>query len=254
MREFNTFSIVARCGRTGHLGVAVATAVPAVGAVCPYVRSGVGAVSTQSWVNPYLAIDVLDAIAAGAAAQEALDQVIAADDGRALRQIGVVDAAGRAAAWSGAACTQWYGQVVGDGFAVQGNMLTGAETIDAMVAAFTGSAAMNLDERLMRALEAADAAGGDKRGKQSAAIRVMGQEAYAIVDARVDEHAEPVIELRRVLEIVRLQAVPFVLGMPRRGVAAGAAPMEVTAMLALSPPQRPGGGGSALPGRHCQTP
>jgi uncharacterized Ntn-hydrolase superfamily protein len=137
MREFNTFSIVARCGRTGHLGVAVATAVPAVGAVCPYVRSGVGAVSTQSWVNPYLAIDVLDAIAGGVAAQAALDQVIAADDGRALRQIGVVDAAGRAAAWSGAECTQWYGQIVGDGFAVQGNMLTGAETINAMAAAFT---------------------------------------------------------------------------------------------------------------------
>ncbi|MDR3537920.1 MAG: DUF1028 domain-containing protein [Acetobacteraceae bacterium] len=247
MREFNTFSIVARCKRTGHLGVAVATAVPAVGAVCPYIRSGIGAVSTQSWVNPYLAIDVLDAIAGGATAQAALDQAIAADDGRALRQIGVVDAAGRAAAWSGADCTSWFGQVVGDGFTAQGNMLTGAETIDAMVRAFTEGETADLDERLMRALEAADAAGGDKRGKQSAAIRVHGEEAYALIDARVDEHAQPVTELRRVLEIVRLQAVPFVKGMPRRDGPAGAAPPEVTAMLALSPPQRPGGGGSALP-------
>jgi len=246
MCEFNTFSIVARCRRTERLGVAVATAVPAVGAVCPYIRSGIGVGSTQSWMNPYLAFDVLQAMATGATAQEALDEVIAADDGRALRQIGVVDAAGRAAAWSGADCTTWFGQVVDDGFAVQGNMLIGAETIDAMVSAFTGSDAADLDERLMLALEAADEAGGDKRGKQSAAIRVHGPEAYAIIDARVDEHVEPVAELRRVLEIVRLQAVPFVMGMPRRDSAAGAAPPEVTAMLALSPPQRPGGGGRAL--------
>jgi uncharacterized Ntn-hydrolase superfamily protein len=215
--------------------------------VCPYVRSGVGAVSTQSWVNPYLAIDVLDALAAGATAADALDAVMAADAGRDLRQIGVVDAAGRSAAWSGAGCTPWFGQIVGEGFAAQGNMLTGAGTIDAMAAAFTHGEAADLDERLMRALEAADKAGGDRLGKQSAAIRVHGKEAYAIIDARVDDHAEPVAELRRVLEIVRLQAVPFVTGMPKRDAPAGAAPAEVAAMLALSPPDRPGGGGSFPP-------
>ncbi len=244
--ELNTFSIVARCDITGRLGVAVATAVPAVGSMCPFTRANVGAVSTQSWVNPYLAIAVLDAIAQGTDAPAALEQVMATDEGRELRQIGVVDAQGRAASWSGEDCTSWFGHEVGGGFAVQGNMLTGPDVIAAMADAYRGSAGRPLDERLMRVLEAADAVGGDKRGKQSAALRIHGAEDYPALDLRVDEHAQPIAELRRVLEIARLQLVPFVEGMPRRGQPAGPAPEEVTRILALSPPSRPGGGGSAL--------
>ena len=239
-----TFSIVARCPSTGRLGVAVATAVPAVGSMCPFTRAGTGAVSTQSWVNPYLALDVLDAIAGGQSAPAALEAVLAGDASRELRQIGVVDGAGTAAAFTGANCTPWCGQEVGDGFAAQGNMLTSPEVIAAMAAAFRASEGMPLDERLMRAMEAGDAAGGDRRGRQSASLRLQGEEAYPALDLRVDEHPQPVAELRRVLEIARLQLVPFVEGMPRRGVPPGPAPEAVTAMLALAPPDRPGGGGS----------
>jgi uncharacterized Ntn-hydrolase superfamily protein len=113
-----------------------------------------------------------------------------------------------------------------------------------MVAAFEASADADLAERLMLALEAGDAAGGDKRGKQSAALRVHANEAYALLDIRVDEHAEPVTELRRVLRIARAQLVPFVMGMPKRGKPAEPAPREVTEMLLRSPPHRPEGGGS----------
>ncbi len=242
--ELNTFSIVARCPETGRVGVAVATAVPAVGSICPATRPGAGAVSTQSWVNPYLALAVLEAIAAGAPAPDALAAALADDPARQLRQIGVVDVAGRAAAWTGADCTPWCGQEIGEGFAAQGNMLTGPETIDAMAAAFRASAGQPLEERLMRALEAGDEAGGDRRGKQSAALRVQGEEDYACLDLRVDDHAEPVRELRRVLGIARHQLLPFVEGMPKRGRPAGPAPEAVTSMLLKSPPDRPGGGGS----------
>ncbi|QJP14727.1 DUF1028 domain-containing protein [Starkeya sp. ORNL1] len=239
-----TFSIAARCEQSGRLGVAVATAVPAVGSMCPFTRAGVGAVSTQSWVNPYLAIAVLDSMAGGASAPDALAAVMATDEARELRQIGVVDAQGRAAAWSGAECTLWYGHAIGPGFAVQGNMLTGPEVVAAMAHAWRTSAGAPLDERLMRAMEAGDAAGGDKRGKQSASLRIHGMEDYPALDLRVDDHAEPVRELRRVLEIARLQLVPFIEGMPKRSAPPGPAPEAVTTMLALSPPDRPGGGGS----------
>ncbi|MCK0206653.1 DUF1028 domain-containing protein [Starkeya koreensis] len=240
-----TFSIVARCPLTGRLGVAVATAVPAVGSMCPFTRAGTGAVSTQSWVNPYLALGVLDLIAGGARAPEALAAVLEKDAARELRQIGVVDAAGRASAFTGAECTPWCGQETGEGFAVQGNMLTGPEVIAVMASAFRASTGAPLDERLMRAMEAGDAAGGDKRGRQSASLRIQGAEDYPALDLRVDEHPAPIAELRRVLEIARLQLVPFVEGMPKRDAPPGPAPESVTAMLALSPPQRPGGGGSA---------
>ncbi len=240
-----TFSIVAHCSRTGMLGVAVATAVPAVGAICPHVQSGVGAVSTQSWVNPYLAIDALAAIDRGQSGPDALDFVIGADAGRDTRQIGVVDAHGRSAAWSGAACTPWFGQIVEPHFAVQGNMLVSGETIEAMAEAFRNSAALDLAERLLLALEAGEAAGGDKRGRQSAALKVHAAEAYPWLDLRVDEHPHPVAELRRVYRIARLQLLPFVQGMPTRTDPGARAPDSVVHLLGFAPPARPGGGGSA---------
>ena len=240
-----TFSIVARCPRSGMLGVAVSSAVPAVGAICPYVKSGVGAVSTQSWVNPYLAIEALRLMEMGSSAPAALDQVLAGDARADLRQIGVVDARGGAAAWTGKGCTSWCGDIVADDFAVQGNMLTGEGTLDAMAKAFRDNASLDLAERLLLTLEAGNAAGGDKRGKQSAALRVHHTEEYAWLDLRVDEHARPVDELRRVYRIARLQLLSFVEGMPKRGEAAEGVPAAVGEMLLKSPPDRPGGGGSA---------
>ena len=243
--EVNTFSVVARCARTEQLGVAVSSAVPAVGSICPFVKSGVGAVSTQSWVNPYLALEALRLIEAGNSAQQSLAVVLASDDEKDLRQIGIIDHRGESAAWSGKQCTSWSGHRVAENFAVQGNMLTGARVLESMVAAMRTSETFDLAERLMLALEAGDVAGGDKRGRQSAALLVHEREDYALVDLRVDEHERPVSELRRVYEIARAQLLPFVRGMPRKGQAAVAPPDAVTKMLALPPPQRPGGGGSA---------
>lgn len=241
-----TFSIVAHCPRTGMLGVAVATAVPAVGSTCPYVRTGVGAVSTQSWVNPYLAIDALRLMERGASAPDALAEVMAADEGRETRQIGLVDARGRSAAWSGRECTAWFGQVVEPHFAVQGNMLVSAPTLTDMARSFRESADLDLAERLMRAMEAGEAAGGDKRGRQSASLKVHHREEYPLLDLRVDEHPRPVAELRRVFELAKLQLLPFVKGMPTRDDPGAGAPDAVVKLLGYPPPMRPGGGGSAL--------
>ncbi|MCW5620404.1 MAG: DUF1028 domain-containing protein [Burkholderiales bacterium] len=240
-----TFSVVARCPRTGQLGVTVATAVPAVGSMCPFARARIGAVSTQSWVNPYLALDALRLMQQGTSAAEALDQVMAGDEARDLRQIGMVDAQGRAAAWSGKACTDWFGHIVQPGFAVQGNMLVSGATIDNMARALADSEPLDLAERLLLALEAGEAAGGDKRGRQSAALMVVDTEDYPLIDLRVDEHHHPVAELRRVTTIARLQLLPFVQGMPKKGGAGEAAPDHVVRMLGVPPPYRVGGGGSA---------
>jgi len=233
-----TFSIVAHCPRTGMLGVAVATAVPAVGSTCPYVKSGLGAVSTQSWVNPHLALETLSGLAAGVSADGALEAAIAQDAGSALRQIGVVDAQGRSAAWSGRECTPWFGQIVEAHFAVQGNMLVGEATLLAMAAAFRDSVALDLDERLLRALEAGDAAGGDRRGKQSASLKVHHLQPFPMLDLRVDEHPDPVTELRRVHGIARAELLPFVLQMPASVRGEGSVAPAVLVSLALSPEQR----------------
>ena len=243
--EANTFSIAACCKRTGMVGVAVSTAVPVVGAICPFVRARVGAVTTQAWVNPYLGSQALDLLATGLRASEALERVLAGDNAKDVRQIGVVDAQGGEAVWSGPGCTQWFGHRTGPGYTVQGNMLVGPETLDDMQAAFTRSESLELGERLLLALEAGQAAGGDKRGKQSAALVVYHEEDYPWIDIRVDEHRFPVAELRRIYGIYLLQVRPFLEGMPKRGKPASPPPDSVTSMLLRPPPYRPGGGGSA---------
>jgi uncharacterized Ntn-hydrolase superfamily protein len=233
-----TFSIVARCERTGELGVAVATAVPAVGSMCPYLTAGVGAASTQAWVNPYLAIDALALMQRGKPPLEALAAVLASDAESAGRQIGLIGTAGPGLAFTGADCTPWCGQSTGADFAIQGNMLVGEATLASMRDAWLAEPSADLAERLMAALEAGDAAGGDHRGRQSAALRVVGTEAYAALDLRVDEHVAPVAELRRVLGIARRQLLPFVQGMPRRDSPGRALPADVAAMLLKPPAER----------------
>lgn len=244
MLKFSTFSIVARCSRTGMYGVGVSTAVPAVGSLCPYAMAGVGAIATQSWVNPYLGIDGLKLLAEGMGAQIALDRLIEGDPGALDRQVGIVDNRGGSSSWTGASCVPWAGHVTGLNFAAQGNMLVDSGTVQAMVDAFAQTEAVDLPERMLICLEAAQLAGGDKRGKQSAAIKVMYVEEYPYVDLRVDEHRYPVAELRRVFEVARHQLLPFVRGMPSRKNLLGGIPDAVTAMLMTPPPFRPGGGGS----------
>ena len=243
MFQLNTFSIAARCPRTGMLGVAVSTAVPAVGGICSYIKEGVGAIATQSWVNPYLGIDGLKLMEQGLSAEETLTKLLADDPGRDDRQMGIVDAQGRVAAFTGASCVTYAGHILGNGFTVQGNMLIGAETINAMAAAAKASEASDLTELLMLVLEAGQAAGGDKRGKQSAALKVFNREAYPWLDIRVDEHRNPVAELRRIFEIAKHQLLTFTKGMPTRANPLASLPSEVTAMLLIPPPYRPGGSG-----------
>jgi uncharacterized Ntn-hydrolase superfamily protein len=207
--------------------------------MCPHLVAGVGAASTQSWVNPYLAIDALARMTQGEGAEAALAAVLAADAESAGRQIGLIGARGPGVAFTGAQCTPWCGQLTGADHAIQGNMLTGEATLTSMREAWLADPAADLGERLMAALEAGDRAGGDMRGKQSAALKVVSTEAYPVLDLRVDEHAAPVAELRRVLGVARRQLLPFVEGMPRRTCPGRALPAEVMAMLLKAPAERP---------------
>lgn len=229
MVEFNTFSITARDSDTGALGVAVSTKLPCVGALCPWVRPGAGAISSQSFVNPYLGIDGLALLADGTSAQDVLARLIEEDDYRAIRQVAVVDREGGAAAYSGDQCTNWYGHLIGDGFVVAGNMLIGESVVSEMRRAYESNASEAFPERLVRALEAGQDAGGDRRGKQSAALYVVTTEAYGYVDVRVDDHPDPVPELRRIYEVVKRDLLPFVDQLPTRANPTGTLTPEVAA-------------------------
>ncbi len=244
MKNLNTFSIAARCARTGMFGVGVSTAVPGVGSLCPFAQPRVGAVATQSWVNPYLGIDGLRLMASGMTAQATLDKLMQQDPGAADRQVGIVDKNGASAAWTGSGCVLWAGHVTGVNFSAQGNMLVGPQTVHDMADTFVKTESIDLPERLLICLEAAQAAGGDKRGKQSAAIKIMHVEEYPYVELRVDEHRYPVAELRRVFEVARHQLLPFVNGLPSRKNPLGSIPQSVTEMLLTPPSLRPGGGSS----------
>ena len=245
MLEVTTFSISARCARTGMLGTAVSTAVPGVGGICCFVEPKVGAIATQAWVNPYLGIDGLRLLEDGRSAQEVLDRLIKDDPGRDVRQVGIVDSLGSSVAWTGSACTDWFGHITGPNYSVQGNMLIGEETIRAMAKSFEKSESLDFPERLMMALEAGQKAGGDKRGRQSAAVLIYKTEGYPYLSLRVDEHSSPVAELRRVLEVARHQLLPFVDGLPSRANPLGALSKEVTDVLMTPPHLRPGGAGSS---------
>jgi uncharacterized Ntn-hydrolase superfamily protein len=197
--DLHTFSIAARCPRSGDLGVAVATARPAVGALVPWV-SRRGAIATQARSNSDLGRHGLALVDQGVPVAVALGGLLAADPDRDLRQLHGVDADGTFA-HTGARCVEWRGHVAGEGFTVAGNMLAGDGVLPAMVTAFTADPAPELSERLVRALEAGQAAGGDKRGKQSACLLVVSPEPRGYHHLRVDDHADPVAELRRVYEV-----------------------------------------------------
>ena len=203
-----TFSIVARSMDGERWGVAVASKFLAAGAVVPGVRAPLGAIATQSFANLRYLPDGFALLGEGRTAQEALDTLVAADDGRAQRQAGIVDGQGRPATFTGEDCLAWAGGVTGPGYAIQGNILTGPEVVEEMERAFLASdPAQPLALRLHAALLAGDRAGGDSRGRQSAAILVGGVGAgYGggsdiAVDLRVDDHPDPVVELGRLLRM-----------------------------------------------------
>jgi uncharacterized Ntn-hydrolase superfamily protein len=198
-----TWSIVAHEPATGAFAVAVATCSFAVGSNCPYVRAGVGAVSTQSLTNRYLGAAVLDAMSTDLAPADAIGRALAADEGRHLRQVHAVDRLGRTAAWTGRHCVDWCGERTDQHLSVAGNMLAGAEVVAATFDMFRSRGDLELPERLMAAMRAGEAAGGDRRGRQSAAMLLTTTEDLPDLDLRVDDHADPLSELCRLLGLWR---------------------------------------------------
>ena len=208
-----TWSIVARSA-DGAFGVAVASKAFAVGAMCPHARSGVGALSTQALVNPHYAMPGLDLLAQGTPPEEVLRLLTSPDEGRDHRQVHVVDAHGRTAAYTGSKCIDWCGHRAGAGFSVAGNMLAGPQVVDATAQVFEQRAGGPFAERLLAALAAGEDAGGDKRGKQGAALLVYTTERYPFLDLRVDDHDEPIVELMRLYDKSRERYQAFLSCLP----------------------------------------
>jgi len=199
-----TYSLCACDLAAGQWGVATQSKFLAVGSVVPWAEPHVGAIATQAYANPRYGPEGLALLREGLSAEDVVDRLTSADDERAHRQLGVVDAAGRAATYTGDDCLAWAGGRTGEGYAAQGNILVSGATVDALAETFESSAGKPLAERLLDSLDAAEAAGGDSRGRQSAALIVVERDGgYAslsdvLVDLRVDDHPDPLVELRRI--------------------------------------------------------
>ncbi|MGJ3246498.1 MAG: DUF1028 domain-containing protein [Elainellaceae cyanobacterium] len=192
-----TFSIVARDLHTGMMGVAVSTKNLAVGALVPFAKSHTGAIATQATTNPMLGIHGLDLLSQHEA-ETTLQQLLSQDMGRDHRQIHLVDRHGNTAAWTGPDCVEWAGHLTFANVSIAGNMLVSSDTIQAMANAYHNTD-IAFPERLLLALTAGQSAGGDKRGRQSAALYIMDGEIYPFLDLRVDDHSHPIDELKRLL-------------------------------------------------------
>ncbi len=208
-----TFSIIARDIQTGELGIAVQSKFLAVGAVVPWARAGIGAIATQSWANTTYGPRGLELLTRGLTAGEVLAQLTHDDDGRALRQVGIVGVNGAPVTYTGDECYPWAGGRSGEHYACQGNILVGEETVSAMARTFEETTG-HLCDRLVSALVAGQAAGGDNRGQQSAALLVvregMGYGGFndRFIDLRVDDHPQPIAELQRILQLHKLYLFP----------------------------------------------
>jgi uncharacterized Ntn-hydrolase superfamily protein len=222
----HTFSVTARCQRTGELGIAVSTAAMCVGALVPYIRAGVGAVASQAFVNPYLGLLGLEFLESGMSASETVAELVRRDPGIGDRQVAVVDANDGAAAYSGDECIDWFGHSVGPGVAFAGNMLTGPETIDAMASSWRNTEDQDLVDRLLQAVQAGHQAGGDKRGHRSAAVRVLGAEDYAQVDLRIDDDPDPVGALVELYRVASADLLPIIKRLAKKTDLAQSVPAE----------------------------
>jgi uncharacterized Ntn-hydrolase superfamily protein len=211
-----TWSIIARDNTTGQFGVAVATRFFAAGALVPHLKSRVGAIATQALVNVFYGTDGLRLLEGGASAREVVAKVVAADAGRDQRQVHVIDAQGRTAAHTGKSCIDWCGHLAGENVSVAGNMLAGESVITDTAAAYAKNAALPFPRRLIAAMRAGEAAGGDKRGKQSAALVICGDEEWPDLNLRVDDHADPLAELERLERVSRERFVHFMAMWPSR--------------------------------------
>jgi uncharacterized Ntn-hydrolase superfamily protein len=222
-----TWSIVAKDAATGRFGIAVASKFFAVGAVVPHIAPGFGAVATQAMVNSFFGPEGLALLREGLPAAEVVARLVAGDAGRDHRQLHVVDAAGRSAAHTGASCVDWCGHRIGAGFSVAGNMLAGPQVVEAAFEAYAAGGALPFPRRLVQALKAGEAVGGDKRGKQSAGLLVFGDELWADLDIRVDDHPEPIDELLRLEAVSRERYVHFRKVAPRRADRVGETDWQV---------------------------
>lgn len=211
-----TYSIVAKDPKTGQYGVAVASRFFAVGALVPHIRGGKCAVATQAFVNPIWGIEAADRMARGETAYTVLDDIVSRDDGRDQRQIHMIDAAGSSAAYTGKNCIGWCGHLIEVGVSVAGNMLANDLVIAHTMAAYSENMHLPFAERMLCAMEAGEAAGGDKRGKQSAALRIHRGEDYPWIDIRADDHSDPIAELRRLYDVAHDRYLWFTEGLPTR--------------------------------------
>ena len=216
-----TWSIIAKDNATGQIGIAVATKFFAVGARVPHIAPAIGGIATQALVNPYYGIDGLRLLREGRAPQDIIEALTAADAGHANRQLHIMDAKGRVAAYTGNDCVDWCGHLEGDGFSIAGNMLAGSRVLDETAKTYVADNGMPFAERLIAAMRAGEAAGGDKRGKQSAALLIYGEEEWSDLDLRVDDHIDPLVELERLEAVSRERWVHFRKYLPSRKNPAG---------------------------------
>jgi len=210
-----TWSILAR-DEQGYFGAAIASRFFAVGALCVYSRRGIGALSTQALTNPLYGPAALNALTKGQTAQSAIDELLAADAGREQRQVHILPFSGLPAAYTGASCIDWCGHLQEDGLSLAGNMLAGPKVLEWTAQAFKDTKGQTMAQRLLAAMDAGQAAGGDKRGKQAAALRIHKDEDYLQLDLRVDDHPEPLFELRRLYEKSMERFQPFLECLPSR--------------------------------------
>ena len=216
-----TWSMIARDKATGQFGIAVATRFFAVGALVPHIAAGIGAIATQALVNPYYGIDGLKLLREGRSPHDVLKTVTATDAGRETRQLHLMDAGGRIASHTGSECIDWCGHVEGNGFSIAGNMLAGARVLDDTAKAYAANEKLPFAQRLIAAMQSGEAAGGDKRGRQSAALLIYGEEEWSALDLRVDDHADPLAELERLEQVSRERWVHFRQFLPTRKNPAG---------------------------------
>jgi uncharacterized Ntn-hydrolase superfamily protein len=216
-----TWSIIARDPATGQIGIAVATRFFAVGARVPHIAARIGGIATQALVNPYYGIDGIKLLREGRSPREIVDVLISADDGCKTRQLHIMDASGRIASHTGSECVDWCGHIEGSGFSIAGNMLAGAGVLDETAKAYIASEKLPFARRLIAAMQAGEVEGGDKRGKQSAALLIHGDEDWSALDLRVDDHADPLAELERLEAVSRERWVHFRQFLPTRKNPAG---------------------------------
>ncbi len=209
-----TWSLVAKDPATGLFGIAIASRFFAVGSLCPW-ASRAGAISTQAMMNPLFGPRGLAMLQEGMRAPDIRDMLVAADQGSAVRQLHLIDSSGQTAAHTGAKCIDWCGHDSGPGISVTGNMLAGPAVVGDALASYNKTLDLPFVERLLAAMDAGEAAGGDKRGKQSAAILIQGDEPYPRLSLRVDDHTDPLPELRRLYDVAKQRFIGFSAAFPR---------------------------------------